>query len=60
MTLAIRLMPNFTGCREAETPGIQRRLGVVFFVDAHLLKNRPGLFVLGRQLLQVLVQCLHT
>jgi len=31
---------------------------MVFFIDAHLLKNCPGLFVLGRQLLQMFVQVL--
>ena len=29
---------------------------MMLFIDAHLLKNRPGFFVLGRQLLKVFVQ----
>ena len=31
---------------------------MLFFVDTHLLKNCPGLFILRRQLLKMLVQML--
>ena len=43
---------------EAETARIQRAFGVVFFIDAHLLEDGPGLFILGRQLFQVFIQML--
>ena len=31
---------------------------MVFFIGAHLLKNRSGFFVFGRQLFQVLIKVL--
>ena len=44
--------PELHRRRKTKAPSFQRTFGMLLFINTHLLKNRPGLFVLGRQLLK--------